>query len=319
MALGGCPLLRVRRRYRPLGRPRRDDFEHMRTGFVLTGMHERISCESCHVGGVFEGTPRSCETCHAPSGPWEASFKPNDHVPSSNACDDCHITSSWVPARFDHTGITSGCVRCHNGATAEGKIAEPRPQLERLRDLPSHARLEPRDVRPLHRDRELRQLPQRNHRHRQGPEPRSNFRRLRRVPQHAQLVGDEIRPQWCHIQLLELPQRNHRHRQGPHPRPQREHVRGLSHHRVLDRRRRLRPQRHHSHLLQLPQWNHRQRQGPHPRPQREHVRGLSHHRVLDRRRRLRPQRHHSHLLQLPQRNHRQRQGPHPRPQREHVR
>ena len=122
-----------------------DDFEHMRTGFVLTGVHERISCESCHVGGVFEGTPRNCETCHAPSGPWGASFKPNNHVPSSNACDDCHITSSWASARFDHTGITSGCVRCHNGSTADGEDARATcPSVEHLRGpVTSHGCLEP--------------------------------------------------------------------------------------------------------------------------------------------------------------------------------
>jgi hypothetical protein len=26
-----------------------DDFEHMRNGFPLTGAHERIACEDCHV------------------------------------------------------------------------------------------------------------------------------------------------------------------------------------------------------------------------------------------------------------------------------
>ena len=36
-------------------------------------------------------------------------------------CGDCHTTTSWLGANFDHTGITSGCFGCHNGSKAVGK------------------------------------------------------------------------------------------------------------------------------------------------------------------------------------------------------
>ena len=50
--------------------PAADDFEHMRTGFVLTGMHERISCETCHFfyeDGNWSGIPTTevCAECHS--------------------------------------------------------------------------------------------------------------------------------------------------------------------------------------------------------------------------------------------------------------
>ena len=34
------------------------DFDHLRTGFALSGAHTNARCESCHLGGVFKGTPR---------------------------------------------------------------------------------------------------------------------------------------------------------------------------------------------------------------------------------------------------------------------
>ena len=39
----------------------------------------------------------------------EAGGKPIHHVRSSNQCGDCHVTSSWKPARFDHMGVSDPC------------------------------------------------------------------------------------------------------------------------------------------------------------------------------------------------------------------
>ena len=41
-------------------------FDHLTTGFELTGAHRLQPCESCHVDAVFKGTPRVCVTCHSP-------------------------------------------------------------------------------------------------------------------------------------------------------------------------------------------------------------------------------------------------------------
>src|SRR5574343_372834 len=107
------------------------DFDHAKTGFALSGVHARERCESCHVNGVFKGTPRDCETCHlggnrlarnnvvkpvkhipttqtcdtchttAP-----ATGRPSAHVPvGSTACDSCHATTGWKPTRFNHTQL----------------------------------------------------------------------------------------------------------------------------------------------------------------------------------------------------------------------
>ncbi len=35
------------------------DFNHMTTGFPLTGGHATAACESCHVAGVFKGTAKN--------------------------------------------------------------------------------------------------------------------------------------------------------------------------------------------------------------------------------------------------------------------
>ena len=39
-------------------------FDHVTTGYLLIGQHEFVSCEACHVGGVFKGTPKRCAGCH---------------------------------------------------------------------------------------------------------------------------------------------------------------------------------------------------------------------------------------------------------------
>jgi hypothetical protein len=44
-------------------------------------------------------------------------------VPTSQECGACHGTVAWLPARFDHTGIATGCQSCHNGGPATGKVA----------------------------------------------------------------------------------------------------------------------------------------------------------------------------------------------------
>ncbi len=40
------------------------DFDHVATGFALTGAHRDAKCESCHLNGVLKGTPKECSSCH---------------------------------------------------------------------------------------------------------------------------------------------------------------------------------------------------------------------------------------------------------------
>jgi hypothetical protein len=78
----------------------------------LTGAHQDAACNDCHAGGVFAGTPDQCVDCHLDD--YSAAQDPN-HVALgiSTNCAQCHDTSTWEGASFDHAGITSGCVQCH--------------------------------------------------------------------------------------------------------------------------------------------------------------------------------------------------------------
>jgi hypothetical protein len=91
-------------------------FDHMATGFPLEGEHIKITCESCHIGGIFEALPTRCEACH--DGIF-ARGQPPGHIPTSGApCDTCHLESGFLvatAASFDHTTLQPGqaCVSCH--------------------------------------------------------------------------------------------------------------------------------------------------------------------------------------------------------------
>jgi Cytochrome c7 and related cytochrome c len=110
-------------------------------------------CASCHNGTTARGkgpshpaTSENCAACHSVIS-WnppksvdhsqiplavagfciichngvQAVGKPTGHIATNLECGDCHLTSSWLGATFDHTGITSGCASCHNGTKAVGK------------------------------------------------------------------------------------------------------------------------------------------------------------------------------------------------------
>lgn len=98
-----------------------EGFDHFRTRFPLVGAHERITCESCHRGGVFAGTPIRCALCHDGSGFRAQTSKDPDHLRTTEDCDDCHLVGAWVPSRFDHGAVLGSCFACHNGVDAEGK------------------------------------------------------------------------------------------------------------------------------------------------------------------------------------------------------
>ena len=91
----------------------RSDFDHLATGYALSGAHLGAPCESCHVRGVFKGTPRACEGCHSTGTRVSASAMPPSHPPTTQGCALCHNTVSFGGARFNHVGITPGtCTSC---------------------------------------------------------------------------------------------------------------------------------------------------------------------------------------------------------------
>jgi hypothetical protein len=85
---------------------------------TYTMNHTAVSasrCDACHNGSYTgEGTKGAFGT---------ASF-PNHVATTGRDCITCHkSTTSFAGATMDHTGITTGCARCHNGTIATGKPA----------------------------------------------------------------------------------------------------------------------------------------------------------------------------------------------------
>ena len=101
------------------------DFNHMTTGFALAGGHATAACETCHVGGVFKGTPRNCDGCHALGRRVLATPKSNAHIVTNAPCETCHFnTATFLGARFNHATARPGdCISCHSGRIARGKHA----------------------------------------------------------------------------------------------------------------------------------------------------------------------------------------------------
>ncbi|MEB3323394.1 MAG: cytochrome c3 family protein, partial [Synechococcaceae cyanobacterium] len=99
------------------------------TSFPLTGGHTGLDCASCHDGGVYTGLPSDCVSCHRPD--YDATLDPNHAASGFNTnCTDCHGTTTWIGARFEHTsfpltGAHGGldCTACHGDAVYAGRDA----------------------------------------------------------------------------------------------------------------------------------------------------------------------------------------------------
>jgi hypothetical protein len=106
-------------------------FDHAATAFPLTGSHELVRCETCHIKGVFKSTPKACESCHvvgnqrdavAPSGKHLPLKTPPFTTPITLACNSCHNTSTFSAAQFNHSMVQqSNCQFCHDGAHPPAK------------------------------------------------------------------------------------------------------------------------------------------------------------------------------------------------------
>ena len=101
------------------------DFNHDATGFPLRGAHATTACESCHIGGVFKGTPKDCASCHALGKRIVATPKPTTHIVTDAPCDSCHFnTHTFLGARYNHGEAKPGqCATCHNGRITTGRPA----------------------------------------------------------------------------------------------------------------------------------------------------------------------------------------------------
>ena len=108
-------------------------FDHLKTGFPLTGAHVTVPCETCHIQGTFKGTPKNCVLCHTQGSRIQTTtFKPANHIPTTQACQQCHTsTTSWSVASFSHVGVMPHqCSQCHNNSITKGKPANHMPTNE---------------------------------------------------------------------------------------------------------------------------------------------------------------------------------------------
>ena len=93
------------------------------TGFPMTGQHMAVACKQCHTTG-YTGTASACIACH------ETDFTQADdpsHSGFPTDCAQCHGTSAWEPATFNHsttgfalTGLHTAvsCASCHTSGYA---------------------------------------------------------------------------------------------------------------------------------------------------------------------------------------------------------
>ncbi|MGE3840972.1 MAG: hypothetical protein AB7I50_05240 [Vicinamibacterales bacterium] len=104
--------------------PARAQFEtpsrafHDNTTFKLDGRHAAVACESCHLRGVYQGTPSKCVDCH-----WIRRQDDRFKTQLGTQCEQCHRTSGWTPVRWDHAAQTGmplnashrqiACESCH--------------------------------------------------------------------------------------------------------------------------------------------------------------------------------------------------------------
>ena len=93
---------------------------HNATAFPLQGKHQTVACESCHLRGMYKGTPATCYDCH-----WARRRDDKFQTRLGTQCETCHRPTAWSAVRWDHaatTGLplngshtTIGCESCHRG------------------------------------------------------------------------------------------------------------------------------------------------------------------------------------------------------------
>lgn len=98
------------------------DFDHNTTGFVLDMRHQVARCETCHVKGIFQGTPKDCASCHGWNNPRATKVKSTKHIQTTASCENCHSSflAHFEDAKFTHANVApNSCLNCHNGSNAK--------------------------------------------------------------------------------------------------------------------------------------------------------------------------------------------------------
>ncbi len=127
-------------------------FDHKTTRFPLTGRHVRVNCNQCHnpvsPGGsaiaklapAFSSTPTLCSGCH--KDPHGGQFRKGQGRPDApeEECSNCHTTSGWGGADFDHektrypldrAHMNVPCAKCHKNALGAERDSSARIRMFR--------------------------------------------------------------------------------------------------------------------------------------------------------------------------------------------
>ncbi len=91
-------------------------FDHSQAAFQLSGAHQNVECQKCHVNNIFKGTPTNCAACHTEPA-FHAGLLGTD-------CETCHSTTGWSPATFsrshnfplNHGEGSPSCKTCHSNS-----------------------------------------------------------------------------------------------------------------------------------------------------------------------------------------------------------
>ena len=105
------------------------NFDHQQAAFKLTGKHTSAGCNQCHLQAqtiaALKDTPQGCYACHAREDAHNGLF--------GQDCSQCHTTSGWQPATFDHsksifplTGahLNAACSQCHTQGSSGAGLAK---------------------------------------------------------------------------------------------------------------------------------------------------------------------------------------------------
>ncbi|MCP5074245.1 MAG: cytochrome C [Rhodobacteraceae bacterium] len=95
-------------------------FDHSSTEFKLVDAHQKLRCQSCHVGEVYKDLPKLCVDCHLIQDVHEGRL--------GQKCESCHKPAKWKEVRFNHGQDTDfaligkhtelECNACHTGELA---------------------------------------------------------------------------------------------------------------------------------------------------------------------------------------------------------
>lgn len=107
-------------------------YEKSHPSFLLDGSHlstgKCTTCASCHINGVFMGTPKTCISCHNGDPRWMTIGRSTKHIPTMLVdCSNCHRTTLFTAnTNMNHISVAMlRCDSCHNGAyTSYGAVGK---------------------------------------------------------------------------------------------------------------------------------------------------------------------------------------------------